>query len=181
MNSYAIKYHIKVHPVGAHYLLNQNMSRLNIFCSYFSSYQSCKFKKIQFARSEMAYCQLSCKFSAQDTVIIIGSLGHPQLSEYSSEDLMPLSALLLELFHVETDRREHFAKSDTNIQRSNTPDCFWAPRSFLYHQKAYGMHFSEIWISDKFQLSNFPISAGEVDPHSSVWQRLPCQYEFIYN
>ena len=96
--------------------LNKNMSKLNKNCSCLSSYRSRKFKKIQFARSEMAYCQLSCKVSTQDTVIVIGSLGHPQLSEYSSENLMPLSALLLKLFHVEYGRREHFAKSDTNFR-----------------------------------------------------------------
>src|SRR6218665_938918 len=30
----------------------------------------------------------------------------------------------------------------TNIQKSITPDCFEVPTQFLYHQKAYGMHFS---------------------------------------
>src|ERR1043165_9461521 len=101
MNSFAIKHHIKVHPVGANYLLNQNIKRLKMFCSYFSSYRSGKFKKTQFASSEKAYWQMSHKVASQDTVIIIGSLGHHQPPEYSSENLMPVSALLLELFHGE--------------------------------------------------------------------------------
>src|SRR5688572_18051868 len=103
------------------------MSRFNKNCRCFSSNRSRKFKKIQFASSEMAYWQLSCKASPQDTVIIIGSLGHHQLSKHSSENLMPLSAILLELFRVEDGLRERFANSDTNIaniQKINTPDCF---------------------------------------------------------
>ena len=116
MNSFAIKHHSKVHPVGAHYLLNKNMKRLKLFGTYFSWYRSGKFKKMQFAISEMPYWQLSCEVSTQHTVIIIGSLDHHQLSEYSSENLMPLSALLLELFHVEYGLREEFAKSDRNFR-----------------------------------------------------------------
>jgi len=34
---------------------------------------------MQFATSEMAYWQPSCKVSIQETAIITGSLGHPQL------------------------------------------------------------------------------------------------------
>jgi len=87
-----------------------------MFCSYLSSYRSRKFKKMQFTSSEKAYWQMSHKVATQDTVIIIGSLGHHQLPEYSSENLMPVSTLLLELFHGEYGLREHFAKSDTNFR-----------------------------------------------------------------
>jgi len=34
---------------------------------------------MQFTTSEKAYWQLSCKVSIQDTVIITGSLRHPQI------------------------------------------------------------------------------------------------------
>jgi len=79
MNSYTIKNHNKIHPVGAYYLLNKNINIENTFCCCFSWYWSGKFKKMQFATSEKAYWQPSCKVSIQGTVIITGSLGHPQL------------------------------------------------------------------------------------------------------
>ena len=116
MTSFAIKHHSKVHPVVAYYLLNQNMNSLKFSCSCFSSYLSSKVKKIEFSLYEMAYWQLSCNVCTQDTVIIIGSLDHQQTSEYSSENLMPLSALLLELFHVEYGLSERDAKSNTNFR-----------------------------------------------------------------
>src|SRR6218665_2047781 len=71
---------------------------------------------MQFATSEKAFWQPSCRVSIQGTVFLTGSLGHSQLPQYSSENLMSLSALLLELFHVEYGLRERFAKSSTNFR-----------------------------------------------------------------
>src|SRR6218665_1867477 len=100
---------------------------------------------MQFATSEKAYWQPSCKASIQDTVIITGLLGHTHVLNEAVKTsclylLYFLSYFMLNMASENNSRNR--AQIFANIQKSITPDCFHGPIQFLYHKKGYDMHFS---------------------------------------